>query len=99
MRRSECRNRGVAAGEKVRPGAAGWLALMDVDLRVVAVKLTNRFCEVDLGRRSTLALLKYAEAGEKERGGEGRRVTGNDERGSRRERGCRKLRLNKRGRV
>lgn len=33
---------------------------MDVDLRVVAVKLTNRFREVGRERESTSALLKYA---------------------------------------
>lgn len=32
-----------ATGEKGPPRAAGWRTLMDVDLRVVAVKLTNRF--------------------------------------------------------
>lgn len=44
---------------------------MDVDLRVVAVKLTNRFCEIERQtkrkreKESTSTLLKYTKAEQK----------------------------------
>jgi len=43
MTRSEFTQSAEAIREEKRARPGGWLALMAVDLRVVAVKLTNRF--------------------------------------------------------
>jgi len=61
MTTSEFTEPAEAIREEKRAGPGGWLALMAVDLRVVAVKLTNRFRGAGRGE-ATSALLKHAVA-------------------------------------